>query len=329
MAEYNGSIELISGITQKGGGTFPLASAKDIQVDDEGKRLNTKLAEIDDELKNSASTLPAVTENDNGKVLSVVGGAWAAAEAASGEIPFFDLAEMGLPEVPGNGTTANLTVDTTEIKSALDNGCVKFAINAEDAGRMEFVMNKYSAEGFYMCFYYLLDAVFILMIADNALQAALLPQSTIPAVTESDNGKILTVVDGAWAAATGAAGGATIPSYDLTAMGLSTVTVGGGFAALTTDTTQLRNDLISGSVKLTLTMALGDYTMPISKICNAVVVDGAGEMYITFVAHIAGMVVHTSLDILDGRIQARSETLKSIVTPYIDAYMEDALGGDY
>ena len=69
--------------------------------------------------------------------------------------------------------------------------------------------------------------------------------------------------------------------------------------------------------------------MPISKICNAVVVDGAGEMYITFVAHIAGMVVHTSLDILDGRIQARSETLKSIVTPYIDAYMEDALGGDY
>ena len=75
MAEYNGSIELISGITQKGGGTFPLASAKDIQVDDEGKRLNTKLAEIDDELKNSASTLPAVTENDNGKVLSVVSGA--------------------------------------------------------------------------------------------------------------------------------------------------------------------------------------------------------------------------------------------------------------
>ena len=248
---------------------------------------------------------------------------------ASGEIPFFDLAEMGLPEVPGNGTTANLTVDTTEIKSALDNGCVKFAVNAEDTGRVEIVMNKYSAEGFYMCFYYLLNAVFILMIADNALQAALLPQSTIPAVTESDNGKILTVVDGAWAAATGAAGGATIPSYDLTAMGLSTVTVGGGFAALTTDTTQLRNDLISGSVKLTLTMALGDYTMPISKICNAVVVDGAGEMYITFVAHIAGMVVHTSLDILDGRIQARSETLKSIVTPYIDAYMEDALGGDY
>ena len=248
---------------------------------------------------------------------------------ASGEIPFFDLAEMGLPEVPGNGTTADLTVHTTEIKSALDNGCVKFAVNAEDTGRVEIVMNKYSAEGFYMCFYYLLDAVFILMIADNALQAALLPQSTIPAVTESDNGKILTVVDGAWAAATGAAGGATIPSYDLTAMGLSTVTVGGGFAALTTDTTQLRNDLISGSVKLTLTMALGDYTMPISKICNAVVVDGAGEMYITFVAHIAGMVVHTSLDILDGRIQARSETLKSIVTPYIDAYMEDALGGDY
>lgn len=250
---------------------------------------------------------------------------------ASGEIPFFDLAEMGLPEVPGNGTTANLTVDTTEIKSALDNGCVKFAVNAEDTGRVEIVMNKYSVDayGIYLCLYNTPDGAFMLMIADGSLQASVVSQSTIPPVTSDDNGKVLTVVDGVWSLATPTGVGTEIPTYDLTAMGLSTVTVGGGFAALTTDTTQLRNDLISGSVKLTLTMALGDYTMPISKICNAVVVDGAGEMYITFVAHIAGMVVHTSLDILDGRIQARSETLKSIVTPYIDAYMEDALGGDY
>lgn len=209
MAEYNGSIELISGITQKGGGTFPLASAKDIQVDDEGTRLDAKLTAIDEKLKNPASTLPAVTENDNGKVLSVVGGAWAAAEAASGEIPFFDLADMGLPEVPGDGTTANLTVDTTEIKSALDNGSVKFALNAEFAGRMEFVMNKYSidAYGLYACIYSMPDSAIILMIADGSIQASIVPISALPDVSETDNGKVLGVSGGAWAAITPVSGG--------------------------------------------------------------------------------------------------------------------------
>lgn len=248
---------------------------------------------------------------------------------ASGEIPFFDLAEMGLPEVPGNGTTANLTVDTTEIKSALDNGCVKFAVNAEDTGRVEIVMNKYSAEGFYMCFYYLLNAVFILMIADNALQAALLPQSTIPAVTESDNGKILTVVDGAWAAATGAAGGATIPSYDLTAMGLPTVEVNGEVVELVTDTTQIMNDLTNGSVKVTLTASVDGVAVAISKITDALTGDDLGQCIITNTDMLEETVLFSNIIIMEGVIAARSYTLDTIITPYIDAYMEDALGGDY
>lgn len=155
------------------------------------------------------STLPAVTASDNGKVLSVVGGAWAAAEAASGEIPFFDLAEMGLPEVPSNGTTANLSVDTTEIKSALDNGCVKFAVNAKDTGRVEIVMNKYSVDayGIYLCLYNTPDGAFMLMIADGAIQASIIPLSSLPAVSETDNGKVLGVSGGAWAAITPVSGG--------------------------------------------------------------------------------------------------------------------------
>ena len=47
MAEYQGTVELIGGLTPKNNGTFPLASAKDIQVDDTGKRLNEKLAELE------------------------------------------------------------------------------------------------------------------------------------------------------------------------------------------------------------------------------------------------------------------------------------------
>jgi lysophospholipase L1-like esterase len=46
MAEFKGSIELIDGIKPKNNGDFPLVSAHDVQVDDTGKRLDEKLAEI-------------------------------------------------------------------------------------------------------------------------------------------------------------------------------------------------------------------------------------------------------------------------------------------
>lgn len=46
MPEYKGSIELIGGLTPKNNGDFPLVSARHIQVDDTGKRLDEKLAEI-------------------------------------------------------------------------------------------------------------------------------------------------------------------------------------------------------------------------------------------------------------------------------------------
>lgn len=40
---YNGSVELISGIKPKNGGTFPLVNAHDVQVDDDGTRLDEVL----------------------------------------------------------------------------------------------------------------------------------------------------------------------------------------------------------------------------------------------------------------------------------------------
>ncbi len=40
MAEYQGSIELISGIVPKNGQSFPLVNAPDIQVSANGKRLD-------------------------------------------------------------------------------------------------------------------------------------------------------------------------------------------------------------------------------------------------------------------------------------------------
>jgi hypothetical protein len=48
MAEYKGSVELIGGLTPKNNGDFPLVSARHVQVDDTGKRLDEKLTEIGD-----------------------------------------------------------------------------------------------------------------------------------------------------------------------------------------------------------------------------------------------------------------------------------------
>ena len=54
---YNGSVELISGIKPKNGGTFPLVNAQDVQVGEDGTRLPVMLAKIT-EVK-SVDALPA------------------------------------------------------------------------------------------------------------------------------------------------------------------------------------------------------------------------------------------------------------------------------
>ncbi len=46
MAKYNGSVELISGLKAKNGGTFPLINAPDVQVGEDGTRLPAALAKI-------------------------------------------------------------------------------------------------------------------------------------------------------------------------------------------------------------------------------------------------------------------------------------------
>lgn len=52
MAQYNGSVELISGIKQANNGNFPLVNASAVQVDDTDKRLDVALAELNEKLEN-------------------------------------------------------------------------------------------------------------------------------------------------------------------------------------------------------------------------------------------------------------------------------------
>ena len=50
LSNYTGNIVLISGITQKNGGDFPLVEANAVQVDESGKRLDEKLEELENDI---------------------------------------------------------------------------------------------------------------------------------------------------------------------------------------------------------------------------------------------------------------------------------------
>lgn len=63
MAKYKGSVELISGLTQKNGGKFPLLDASAIQVDDNDTRLN----QIIEDIKNGSAITSISYENVTGK----------------------------------------------------------------------------------------------------------------------------------------------------------------------------------------------------------------------------------------------------------------------
>lgn len=55
MAKYNGTTELISGLIQANNQNFPLVDASAVQVDDNGKRLDEVLEQIN-EILNSGTT---------------------------------------------------------------------------------------------------------------------------------------------------------------------------------------------------------------------------------------------------------------------------------
>lgn len=64
---YNGSVELISGIKPKNGGTFPLVNAQDVQVGEDGTRLPAKLEKITE-----VKSVDALPENPDPNVLYLI-----------------------------------------------------------------------------------------------------------------------------------------------------------------------------------------------------------------------------------------------------------------
>ena len=64
---YNGSVELISGLKPKNGGTFQLVNAPDVQVGEDGTRLPAALAKITE-----VKSVDALPENPDPNVLYLI-----------------------------------------------------------------------------------------------------------------------------------------------------------------------------------------------------------------------------------------------------------------
>lgn len=56
LENYNGSVELMAGITQKGGGDFVLAEANAIQTREDGTRLDAELEALQNDISEKADS---------------------------------------------------------------------------------------------------------------------------------------------------------------------------------------------------------------------------------------------------------------------------------
>ena len=58
LTNYNGSVELMAGIRQKGGGDFALIEANAVQTQENGTRLDEELQNLRAALENAAEAIP-------------------------------------------------------------------------------------------------------------------------------------------------------------------------------------------------------------------------------------------------------------------------------
>lgn len=110
MAENKYGVELISGITPKNNGTFPLVHSRDVEMPD-----GTRLSELT--IPNQTSSLlPDVTEADNEKILQVKNGKWEAAVISDHSVKTVN----GIAPDQNGNVAITLETDMEPIKDYID-----------------------------------------------------------------------------------------------------------------------------------------------------------------------------------------------------------------
>lgn len=125
------------------------------------------------------------------------------------ETPVFNLAEMGLPALPLTGGSSSLETDASAICEALNKGAVTFVIPIETSGvtmSASITMVGAMMGEAYQCISMvnvLGYATIVVNVNSTSIIVACTPLTQtvgIPAVTAADNGKIMQVKNGTWAA---------------------------------------------------------------------------------------------------------------------------------
>lgn len=244
--------------------------------------------------------IPTVTAEDNGKILTVVDGEWEKSNPPT-----------ELPEVSETDSGKVLTVKGGQWSATEPPSGLPDVTNADNGKYLGIQNGQWKVIG----------------------QMEPDPDTLLPYVKQEDNGKVLSVVNGRWTAAEApesGGGGFTIPVHDLSAMGLPAIEVGNmNGVFVEADTTQLMQDLAGGVVTLKMNMTMNGETIGAVKTCGGIVLNEAGMATITNIDSLGEMMVYSTIIMQNGFIGALAYQLDSMITSMIDAYMEDALGGDY
>lgn len=259
-------IELIDKIKPKNGGEFPLVDAADVLMPD-GTRLSTF-------------------------------------EGGGGDIPTFDLISLGLPAIQINGAAVELATDTTEMRAALQEGAVRFKVNAEHNGVSfnNFALTVHDISGGF-CSY--------------AFEILGTPTMLTIIVVE---GKI-TATGVILAKYSEEEEAAELPTFDLTAMGLPAVPMDGTQVAAEMDTTEIMTALDNGAVKFLAKFLFGNAAVAAEVVMTKISVDAAGIYICSYAFDFEGTPMIFNLYVQEGGVMAYYTALGQSETPAVSIDM--------
>lgn len=261
------SIELIDKIKPKNNGSFPLVEAHDIQMPD-GSRLDT----------------------------------W----EGKGTIPYFDLVELGLPDVPvEGGEKVTVQTDATGMIEALFEGAVRFRVNLYYRSltlKLVFTLHDISSPDgtSYFCSHALdlfggVPMLLYMLIEAGKVTAGI-------TLLEEDTGEEEPAA-------------AELPTFDLAALGLPTVPMDGTQVIVQTDTTEIMAALDKGAVKFIASFLFGDSAVTAEAVMNKISVAAMGAYVCSYAFEFNSLPMIFNLYVQENIILAFFTNLATVETP--------------